>query len=55
MDLRIAERVGNQIAGAIANAQLFAERKQAEEELKRSYEKLQRVVAGTIDTILEAK
>jgi PAS domain S-box-containing protein len=30
-DLRLAERVGNEIAGAIANAQLFAERKQAEE------------------------
>ena len=26
-DVRLAERVGNQIAGAIANAQLFAERK----------------------------
>ena len=31
LDLRLAERVGNEIAGAIANAQLFAERKQAEE------------------------
>ena len=30
-DVRLAERVGNQIAGAIANAQLYAERKQAEE------------------------
>jgi two-component system, cell cycle sensor histidine kinase and response regulator CckA len=30
-DVRLAERVGNEIAGAIANAQLFAERKQAEE------------------------
>jgi PAS domain S-box-containing protein len=33
-DLRIAERVGNQIAGAIANAQLFIERKWAEEEYR---------------------
>ena len=35
-DLRLAERVGSQIAGAIANAQLFLERKQAEERLKES-------------------
>jgi two-component system cell cycle sensor histidine kinase/response regulator CckA len=35
-DLRLAERVGNQIAGAIANAQLYAERKQAEEALRES-------------------
>jgi len=38
-DLRLAERVGNQIAGAIANAQLFSERKRAEEALKESEEK----------------
>ena len=31
LDLRLAEKMGNQIAGAIANAQLLAERKQAEE------------------------
>ncbi len=35
IDLKLAERIANQIAGAIANAQLFAERKQAEEELRR--------------------
>jgi signal transduction histidine kinase len=34
-ELRIAERVGYQIAGAVANAQLFAERKRAEEERER--------------------
>jgi two-component system, cell cycle sensor histidine kinase and response regulator CckA len=33
-DLRLAERVGHQIAGAIANAQLFTERKQAEEKYR---------------------
>jgi hypothetical protein len=32
MDFRLAERVGRQIAGAIANAQLFTERNKAEEE-----------------------
>ena len=31
-DVRLAERIGSQIAGAIANAQLYAERIQAEEE-----------------------
>jgi PAS domain S-box-containing protein len=35
-DLRIAERVGNQIAGAIVNALLFAERKKVEEALRES-------------------
>ena len=34
-DLKLAERVGNQIVGAIANAQLFIERKQAEREVLR--------------------
>ena len=34
-DLRMAERVGTQIAGAIANAQLFTERTRAEEALRR--------------------
>jgi PAS domain S-box-containing protein len=33
LDLRLAERVGTQIAGAIANAQLFIEHKQTEEAL----------------------
>jgi len=32
-DLRLAERIGAQIAGAIANAQLFADRKRMEEEI----------------------
>jgi len=41
MDLKIAEKVGNQIAGAIANALLFAERKRAEEALKKSEAKFQ--------------
>ena len=38
-ELRLAERVGNQIAGAIANAQLFAERERAEEALQKSEER----------------
>jgi PAS domain S-box-containing protein len=35
-DIRMAQSVASQIAGAIANAQLFQERKRAEEALKRS-------------------
>jgi len=35
-DVRLAERVSHQIAGAIANAQLFIELKRAEEALKKS-------------------
>jgi PAS domain S-box-containing protein len=42
-DLRLAERVGNQIAGAIDSAQLFNERKQAEEALLRSEEEAKRL------------
>ncbi len=34
IDLRLAERVGTQIAGAVANAQLFMERKQMEEKYR---------------------
>jgi two-component system cell cycle sensor histidine kinase/response regulator CckA len=37
-DLRLVERICNQIAGAIANAQLYVERKRAEEVL-REYQK----------------
>src|SRR4030042_1965790 len=35
-DLRLAERIGEQIAGAIANAQLYAGIKRTEQELKES-------------------
>lgn len=38
-DLRLAERVGNQIAGAVANALLFIQLKQAEEAVRESEEK----------------
>jgi two-component system cell cycle sensor histidine kinase/response regulator CckA len=40
-DVKLAERVGNQIAGAIANAQLFSERKRAQEALRESEARLQ--------------
>jgi PAS domain S-box-containing protein len=41
-DLRLAERIGMQIEGAIANAELFHERMHAEEERKSLQERLQR-------------
>jgi PAS domain S-box-containing protein len=43
VDLKLAERISNHIAGAIANAQLFIERKQAEEALQRSEEEARRL------------
>jgi signal transduction histidine kinase len=49
-ELRLAERVGNQIAGAIANAQLFIERKLTEEELKKAYMKLKETQAQLIQS-----
>lgn len=38
-DVRLAERVGNQIAGAIANARLFSELKVTQETIKKSEER----------------
>jgi len=38
-DLRLAEKIGAQIAGAIANAQLYADLKKTEQELKESEER----------------
>ncbi len=43
-DLRLAEEVGHEIAGAIANAQLFIERKRAEEALRQSEEKYRTIL-----------
>ena len=42
--MRLAEGVGAQIAGAIANAQLFAEQKRAEEALRQSEEKYRTII-----------
>jgi signal transduction histidine kinase len=44
-DVRLAERIGAQIAGAIANAQLFTERQRLEERLRRA-EKMEAI--GTL-------
>jgi PAS domain S-box-containing protein len=50
-DLKLAERVGNQIAGAIANAQLFKELNQAEEAVRRSKEFSETVFNSMHDAI----
>ena len=42
-DLHLAERIGAQIAGAVANAQLFADLKKAEEEQRRNRENAERL------------
>ena len=54
-DLRIAERIGHQIAGTIANIQLFAELKQAEEGLRHSQEVLETKVRERTEDLLKAK
>ncbi|MFH1079868.1 MAG: diguanylate cyclase [Pseudomonadota bacterium] len=43
-DLRLAERIGTQIAGAIANAQLFANFKRAENSLRESEERFRALI-----------
>ena len=46
-DLRISERIADQIAGAIANAQLYNERRRAEEGLQESEQKLMAILQGS--------
>jgi signal transduction histidine kinase len=54
-DVRLAEKVGDQIAGAIANAQLFTERMRAEEAAKRlsqenaTMAEIGRIISSTLD------
>jgi PAS domain S-box-containing protein len=54
-DVRLAEKVGDQIAGAIANAQLFTERMCAEEAAKRlsqenaTVAEIGRIISSTLD------
>ena len=51
--VRLAEMVGNQIAGAIANAQLFSKQKQTEEALRESEERFRQVAENVGDFIWE--
>ena len=51
-DLRLAERIGAQIAGAIANAQLFSDLKQAEEALQRVHNELEQRVADRTEELM---
>lgn len=51
-DLRLAERIGAQIAGAIANAQLFSDLKQAEEALQRAHNELEKRVAARTEDLM---
>jgi PAS domain S-box-containing protein len=52
-DLRLAERVGYQIAGAIANAQLFTEHKEVEEALRKSEERYRTILESIQDGYFE--
>jgi PAS domain S-box-containing protein len=50
-DLRLAERIGMQIAGAVANARLFAELKKTEQSLRESEERFRLAYSTSPDAI----
>ncbi len=54
IDLQLAESIGDQIAGAIANAQLFAERKWAEEARRKTEERYREVIEDIFRFVPEA-
>ncbi len=52
-DVRLAERIGNQIAGAIANAELFMKQKEIEGALRESENRFRQVAENVGDFIWE--
>jgi PAS domain S-box-containing protein len=52
-DVKLAERVSHQIAGAIANAQLFIERKKTEDALRKSEERFRNIAEASSEYIWE--
>ena len=50
-DLKLAESIGSQIAGVIANAQLFIERKQAEQALRSERDKFRGMLLAINDGV----
>lgn len=50
-DLKLVERVANQIAGAIANSLLFREHEKAEEALRESEEKYRHLFSYSLDPV----
>jgi PAS domain S-box-containing protein len=50
-DLKLVERVANQIAGAIANSLLFLEHEKAEEALRESEEKYRNLFSYSLDAV----
>ena len=51
--VQLAQRIGNQIAGAIANAQLFLKQRRAEEALRESEDRFRQVAESVGDFIWE--
>jgi len=54
-DVQLGESIGSQIAGAIANAQLYAEQKRAEEKLKEYSERLEEMVEQRTKDLRQAQ
>ena len=49
--LELAERIGNQVAGGIANAQLYSQTLQAEQELRESEERFRQISESVAEIV----